>query len=61
MFGGGPWCILGEPGRGPGCGDIFIPGGGGSSGLGEEEALLDALGMRGLLTALEVWCALCAG
>jgi len=47
--------MLGEPGRGPACGGIFIPGGGGSTGLGEEDALFAALGIRGLLIALEFW------
>jgi hypothetical protein len=45
--------MLGEPGRGPVCGGMFIPGGGGSTGLGEADALLEALGTRGLLIALE--------
>jgi hypothetical protein len=47
--------MLGEPGRGPVCGGIFIPGGGGKTGLGEEDALFAALDIRGLLMALEFW------
>ena len=45
--------MFGELGRGPVCGGRFMPGGGGNTGLGEEDALFAALGIRGLLIALE--------